>query len=165
MHRSRLLPFLLPVLLGLAGCGAPHDPVASPSGSSASAAAGAAAPTVVVRAGRSGPVRAEVADTEQERAVGLMGRTVVPRGTGMVFRYDAPSAGRYYMFHVPIPLTAVFARQGRVVGVVVMPPCTLTEATACPTYGPDVPFDTVLETAPETLRGLVAPGDRLEVTA
>jgi uncharacterized protein len=162
MHRPRLLPLLLPALLGLAACGGPDSAAASPSPAAGSASA---APTVVVRAGRSGPVRAEVADTEQERAVGLMGRTAVPRGTGMLFRYDAPSSGRYYMFHVPVPLTAVFAREGRVVGVVVMPPCTLTEAAACPTYGPDVPFDTVLETAPETLSGLVAPGDRLQVQA
>jgi len=34
---------------------------------------------------------------------------------------------------------------------VVMPPCELDEPQDCPTYGPDEPFDTVVETAPETL--------------
>ncbi|MGI8536248.1 MAG: DUF192 domain-containing protein [Mycobacteriales bacterium] len=104
----------------------------------------------------------EVADTPQERAIGLMGRASVPPGTGMVFRYDAPSQGRFYMFMVPIPLQAVFVRDGRVVSSVVMPPCRESEPQACPTYGADGPYDTVVETAPETLPD-VAPGDVLRL--
>ena len=104
----------------------------------------------------------EVADTAQERAVGLMRRESVPPGTGMVFRYDEPSTGRYYMFDVPIPLRAVFVRDGRVVSTVVMPPCGLDDPVACPTYGADGPYDTVVETAPETLPD-VAPGDAFEL--
>ena len=93
-------------------------------------------------------LRLEVADTPQERATGLMGRTSVPAGTGMVFRYDQPSEGRFYMFRVPIPLRATFIREGRVVSTVVMPPCPLEDPQACPTYGADGPFDTVVETDP-----------------
>ena len=103
----------------------------------------------------------EVADTQEERAVGLMRRESVPAGTGMVFRYDAPTTGRFYMFDVPIPLRAVFVRDGAVVFNVVMPPCEKGIAPQdCPTYGPDGEFDTVVETAPETLPD-VQPGDRL----
>lgn len=104
----------------------------------------------------------EVADTQEERAVGLMRRASVPPGTGMVFRYDAPNQGRFYMFMVPVALQAVFVRDGRVVSSVVMPPCRETEPQACPTYGADGPFDTVVETAPETLPN-VAPGDLLRL--
>jgi len=104
----------------------------------------------------------EVADTPQERAIGLMGRESVPPGTGMVFRYDAPSQGRFYMFMVPIPLQAVFVRDGRVVSSVIMPPCRESEPQACPTYGADGPYDTVVETAPATLPD-VAPGDVLRL--
>ena len=93
-------------------------------------------------------LRLEVADTEEERAVGLMGRRSVPAGTGMVFRYDQPSQGRFYMYRVPIPLRATFIREGRVVSTVVMPPCPLQDPGACPTYGADGPFDTVVETDP-----------------
>ena len=100
----------------------------------------------------------EVADDRAERAVGLMRRTSVPPGTGMVFLYDEPSEGRFYMFDVPVPLRAVFIRNGRVVSTVVMPPCEEPVARDCPTYGADGPFDTVVETAPETLPD-VAPGD------
>ena len=103
----------------------------------------------------------EVADDEQERAVGLMRRESVPPGTGMVFLYDAPVEAKFYMYDVPIPLRAVFVRDGEVVFSVLMPPCEKGLAPQdCPTYGPDEPFDTVVETAPETLPD-VQPGDRL----
>jgi len=105
----------------------------------------------------------EVADTAEDRAFGLMERTSVPEGTGMVFLYDTPSEGRFYMFNVPIPLTAVFVRDGRVVSSVVMPPCPQSEPQDCPTYGADGPFDTVVETDPATLPD-VQPGDELVLT-
>lgn len=104
----------------------------------------------------------EVADEPQERAVGLMGRTEVPAGTGMVFLFDEPSSGGFYMFQVPIPLVAVFVRDGVVVGVEQMPPCDEPQPGDCPTYAPDEPYDTVVETAPATLAD-VAEGDRLEL--
>jgi uncharacterized membrane protein (UPF0127 family) len=106
-------------------------------------------------------LRLEVADDDAERATGLMRRTSVPPGTGMVFLYDEPIQGRFYMYDVPIPLRAVFVRDGRVVLSVLMPPCPKGVAPGdCPTYGPDEPFDTVVETAPATLPD-VRPGDRL----
>lgn len=105
-------------------------------------------------------LRLEVADDPAERAVGLMGRTSVPPGTGMVFRYEAPVQARFYMFRVTVPLKAVFVREGTVVSAVVMDPCPLTDPAACPTYGPDAPYDTVVETAPETLPDVVV-GDVL----
>ena len=104
----------------------------------------------------------EVADTVEERAVGLMRRESVPPGTGMVFLYDEPSTGRYYMFDVPIPLRATFISAGRVVTTVVMPPCEERDPSACPTYGADAPYDTVVETAPDTLPD-VQPGDAFEL--
>lgn len=104
----------------------------------------------------------EVADDAQERAVGLMRRESVPPGTGMVFLYDEPTIGRFYMFDVPIPLRAVFVREGEVIFSVLMPPCELDVPQDCPTYGPDEEFDTVVETAPDTLPD-VQPGDRFEL--
>jgi len=104
----------------------------------------------------------EVADEPAERAVGLMRRTSVPDGTGMVFLFDEAVSTRFYMFDVPIPLTAVFLRDGVVVSSVVMPPCEESEPGACPTYGADGPFDMVVETAPDTLPD-VQPGDLLSL--
>ena len=108
-------------------------------------------------------LRLEVADEPSERAVGLMRRESVPPGTGMLFRYDTPVRTGFYMYDVPIPLTAVFVRDGLVVHTVVMPPCEADAPQDCPTYGPDEPFDTVVETAPETLPDVrVGDGLRLE---
>jgi uncharacterized membrane protein (UPF0127 family) len=94
----------------------------------------------------------EVADDPQERALGLMGRTEVPDGTGMLFRFDEAVESSFYMYRVPVPLHAAFVRDGRVVFTVVMPPCEQDEPQDCPTYGPTTPFDTVVETSPETAR-------------
>jgi uncharacterized membrane protein (UPF0127 family) len=104
----------------------------------------------------------EVADDGAERSVGLQRRASVPPGTGMVFLYDQPVTGRYWMYDVQVPLRAVFVRDGRVVSTVLMPPCESEVAQSCPTYGPDEPYDTVVETAPETLPD-VQPGDLLEL--
>lgn len=108
------------------------------------------------------PLVLEVADDPEERAVGLMRRESVPRGTGMVFRYDEPVDARFYMYDVQVPLRAVFVRDGRVVSSVLMPPCEQEQPQDCPTYGADGPFDTVVETAPETLPD-VQPGDAFVV--
>ena len=155
---------LLLLALGASGCSssdaepsAAQEPVAAPSSAPASAAVGR------VSAVLDGvELELEVADTVEERAVGLMRRESVPPGTGMVFLYDEPSNGRYYMFQVPVPLRAVFVRDGAVVSTVVMPPCGLDDPAACPTYGADAPYDTVVETAPETLPD-VQPGDAFEL--
>ena len=160
-------------LVALTSCsGGEDDPtLAAPTSAASSSSATAAEPlpsagqwiAETVEAQLAGvPLRLEVADDERERAIGLMGRTSVPTGTGMVFRYAEPTRGSYYMFQVPVPLTAVFVRAGTVVFVAQMPPCGETDPHACPVYGPDEPFDTVVETAPETLPG-VRPGDRLEL--
>lgn len=138
---------LLVALLLVAGCGG-DDAAPAPEGQ--------------VRATLDGvELLLEVADEPEERAVGLMRRRSVPPGTGMVFLYDEPVESRFYMYDVPVPLRAVFVRDGRVVLSLLMPPCEEGIAPQdCPTYGPDEPFDTVVETAPETLPD-VRPGDRL----
>lgn len=163
---TRVPGLLLPALLVLVLAACTQDAAVPRSQPASPAPAPSASPAegpVTVVVGDVGPVTAEVADTPEERAVGLMRRPEVPLGTGMVFLYDAPSTGRFYMYDVDVPLTAVFASQGKVVGVVDMPPCPLADPQACPTYGPDAPFDTVLETAPETVRGKVEVGDALVV--
>ena len=154
---------LLVGALVLTGCSSSSAEPAAPPPSAAPPSPTASAGDERVRAVLDGvELELEVADTPQERAIGLMRRESVPPGTGMVFLYDEPSEGRYYMFQVPIPLRAVFVRDGRVVSTVVMPPCGLDDPSACPTYGADGPYDTVVETAPETLPD-VQPGDAFEL--
>ena len=146
----------------LAGCtsDAARPDVAPPDAARPEAGSAPAAPERVRAVLDGVELRLEVADDEAERSVGLMRRTSVPPGTGMLFRYEQPSTGRFWMYDVLVPLRAVFVRDGRVVSSVVMPPCGSPQPADCPTYGADGPFDTVVETAPETLPD-VRPGDVL----
>jgi uncharacterized protein len=159
----RLLPLL--VLLLLPACSTGEERAAAPAPSpSATPSVGQRIDEVVEGELGGVALRLEVADDPDERAVGLMGRTEVPPGTGMVFLFEELTKSPFYMFQVRVPLVAVFVRDGVVVGVEQMVPCTEAEPQACPLYGPGVPFDTVVETAPETLPA-VSVGDRLELAA
>src|SRR5215216_6628842 len=99
-------------------------------------APGGAARTVAYRlepaGGRPVTVRLEVAADPAARARGLMGRTEVPEGTGMVFLYPRDVAEAYWMKNTLVPLSIAFvAADGRVVSVAEMTPCT---ADPCPSY-------------------------------
>ena len=84
--------------------------------------------------GRPVTVRLEVAADPAARARGLMGRTEVPEGTGMVFLYPQDVAEAYWMKNTLVPLSIAFvASDGRVVSVAEMTPCT---ADPCPSYPP-----------------------------
>ena len=150
--RSGLMVLGLAVLLAGCSSGAAM-PDAAMRDAAVPDAASTGAPTVT---GALGDVRLEleVADSPEERATGLMGRPELPPGRGMVFLYDAPVRAKFYMYRVPVPLTATFVLDGRVVHTVVMPPCTEQDPQACPRYGPESPFDTVVETAPATAEGV-----------
>jgi uncharacterized membrane protein (UPF0127 family) len=84
--------------------------------------------------GRPLTVRLEVAADPAARARGLMDRTEVPEGTGMVFLYPQDVAEAYWMKDTLVPLSIAFvAADGRVVSVAEMTPCT---ADPCPSYPP-----------------------------
>jgi len=50
-----------------------------------------------------------IADTEQERARGLMFVRQMPRGSGMLFVYERPKTARFWMKNTLIPLDILFA--------------------------------------------------------
>ena len=54
-------------------------------------------------------VHVELAKTEAERNYGLMDRTSLPQGRGMLFIHDRPSQNSYWMYHCKIGLDIVFA--------------------------------------------------------
>ncbi|HXF56441.1 MAG TPA: DUF192 domain-containing protein [Actinomycetota bacterium] len=87
-----------------------------------------------------GPVvlRVEVAETPQARRRGLMGRPSLPEDAGMVFLFDRPTQGAFWMKDTLIPLSIAFwGQDGRIVAMLDMEPC---RADPCLRYAPGVPY-------------------------
>ncbi len=88
-------------------------------------------------------IQLEVARTPQEQAKGLMYRASLPDDRGMLFPFSPARPVQFWMMNVPISLDMVFLRNGVVRYIAAnVPPCT---ATPCPTYGPRVAIDQVIE--------------------
>ncbi len=148
--------FALPLalLLSLAGC--------APGPGPRSLQAGAA--DVRIRTSR-GTVELRslpVASTPEERARGLMGRTSLPDGDGMVFVFDGPTRDAFWMKDTLIPLSIAFwNRGGRIVDILDMQPC---RQAPCSLYRPSGSYVAALEARLGFFRRhRVANGDRVEL--
>lgn len=87
----------------------------------------------------------EVADEPREQALGLQLRPKLPPLRGMWFPFPRPTPARFWMHRTPEPLDMLFVAGGRVVALeVAASPCP---RLPCPSYGPGVPVDGVLELA------------------
>ena len=124
------------------------------------AAAGTATYHLLPEGGRRHTVRLEVAADPGTRARGLMGRTQVPPGSGMVFLYPGDVRESFWMKDTLVPLSIAFvAADGRVVSVAEMTPC---RADPCPTYEPAGPYRYAVELAAGAFPAAgVAAGDRV----
>jgi len=105
----------------------------------------------------------EVAADGRARSVGLMGRARLAPDAGMVFVFDGPAGGGFWMKNTLIPLSIAFWDQsGLILKIMDMTPC---RADPCPVYYPGV----VYVGAVETNRGWFAahgvrPGDRVALS-
>jgi uncharacterized membrane protein (UPF0127 family) len=87
--------------------------------------------------------RIEVATTPQQAEKGLMYRTSLPPGHGMLFPFQPARPVAFWMKNTKIPLDMLFLADGHVLHVFEkVQPC-LSEP--CPTYSLPVPVDMVLE--------------------
>jgi uncharacterized protein len=132
------------VLASAAGPGRPGDRAEAPAaGAGAGGPAGTVAYRLLPAGGPPQTVRLEVAADPDARARGLMGRTEVPPGSGMVFLYPVDVRESFWMKDTLVPLSIAFvAADGRVVTVAEMTPCT---ADPCPTYAPAGPYRYAVE--------------------
>jgi uncharacterized membrane protein (UPF0127 family) len=88
-------------------------------------------------------VRVEVADEDDERAEGLMGRTSLGEDAGMAFLWDEPVETSFWMKDTLIPLSIAFwDRRRRIVAIRDMEPC---RNDPCPRYAPHEAFVGALE--------------------
>lgn len=77
--------------------------------------------------GREAELKVEVARTSQEKAVGLMRRDKLDADSGMIFVYESPSQGGFWMKDTYIPLSIAFiAADGAIVDIQDMQPRDLS---------------------------------------
>jgi uncharacterized protein len=88
-------------------------------------------------------VAARVATSPEERRRGLMDVTELPDGTGMLFDFDAPRSGGFWMKDTLVPLDIAFAdADGTILAILTMAPC---RAEPCDVYQPGVVHRAALE--------------------
>lgn len=85
----------------------------------------------------------EIADEPEERRIGLMHRSSLEEGTGMLFLFDEPQALSFWMKETLIPLDILFFdERGIFVSRATMQPC---DSDPCPTFQPEYPASAALE--------------------
>jgi hypothetical protein len=85
----------------------------------------------------------DVAETDEQRAFGLMKRESMPEDEGMLFVFFEDSNSAFTMRNTLIPLSiAFFDFEGKIVKLLDMEPC---EAEPCPAYDPGVTYRGALE--------------------
>jgi uncharacterized protein len=122
-----LRPVCAILVLLLPGCGGNDD-----------------SPRAVIQTGDSDVVvHVEIADTDSERARGLMGRTELADDAGMVFVFPQDSTSPFWMKDTLIPLSiAFYDNSGRILRILDMDPC---RADPCPVYDPRAVYRGALE--------------------
>jgi hypothetical protein len=89
-------------------------------------------------------VAVDIASTPEQRRQGLSGRPSLAPDTGLVLAWDHPAQVSIWMPDMNFPIDVVFVRENYVLAVFPdEPPCVPGEP--CPTFGPTIPVDFVLE--------------------
>jgi uncharacterized membrane protein (UPF0127 family) len=145
----RFLPLLV-VALALAGCGGDGADADRPARAVISTESGEVT------------VEVEIADSEDERAEGLMGRTELSDDAGMIFVFPQETSGPFWMKDTLIPLSIAFYNEGgRIVRILDMEPC---RSDPCPLYDPGAAFRGALEVNQGAFaRWNVREGDRVRL--
>jgi uncharacterized membrane protein (UPF0127 family) len=154
----RALPFAL-LVAGLVTAGA----AASLDQAESTAAFGRGTATITTGT-RTVVLRVEIARTDRQRELGLMHRRSLAADAGMVFLYDRPSVGGFWMKNTLIPLDIAFYDvRGRIVRILRMEPC---KKDPCPIYSPNATYRGALEVNAGSFRRWNARrGDRIVVRA
>jgi len=130
------IPIVVTLTVALVACGADEEPVHGFAGN-----------RILVRIHTDGGAveltNLEVARTPEARARGLMGRTRLAEGGGMVFLFDGPTASAFWMKDTLIPLSIAFwDKDGRITDILDIRPC---RSDPCPLYGASGPYVGAIE--------------------
>ncbi len=99
-------------------------------------------PPVTVLFDGAPPLEAAVARRPDQRSRGLMQRTELPPGHGMIFLFPGRTSGSFYMLGTLIPLSIAYVDGDRVVSTSEMTPCP---GQSCPLYPPAAPYTLAVE--------------------
>ena len=118
--------------------------------------------TITTKAGETVKLAVEIARTDEQRQLGLMNRRSLGAKAGMIFRYESPSEGGFWMKNTLIPLDIAFYNvRGRIVRILRMEPC---KRDPCKIYSPGVAYRGALEVnAGSFARWSVKRGDLITV--
>lgn len=101
---------------------------------------------------------AEIANTDQERMIGLMNRKSVPEGTGMLFDFGAERVVVMWMKNTYVSLDMIFIRADGTIARIAEHTTPLSEAH----ISSGTPVKGVLEVVAGTARKYgIAPGDKV----
>lgn len=117
---------------------------------------------ILNRQGEHIPLLVEIADSESERAQGLMFRDSLGENEGMLFIYSDARPRAFWMKNTRIPLEAIYIDSNyAVVDLIRMEPC---HRDPCRTYPSEVQSQYVLEVSSNfsRLHG-ISIGDRIEI--
>jgi uncharacterized protein len=144
MRWLNVVPMLLSILLIGCSVGNTAKSTTSISSSQTTAPTGQILPISAQAVLSNGTIiQLEVARTPEQQAKGLMYRPPLPDNQGMLFQFSSPQPVSFWMKNVPVPLDMVFLQNGVVQYIEASaPPCP---REPCPTYGPSVPIDMVIE--------------------
>ena len=144
---KRIVAFALATSLLAVACYGSDDPEAAPECTATKAKA--ESPCFyggrAILEGEEGSVlvEVEIAETDEQRARGLMGRKSLAEDEGMVFVFFERSSGGFWMKDTLIPLSiAFFDQQGTIVDILDMEPC---REDPCDIYAPSAPYWGALE--------------------
>ena len=88
-------------------------------------------------------VDVEIAQTDEQRATGLMNRESLPDDAGMMFMYFQPTTSGFWMKNTKIPLSIAFVGEDQtILKIMDMDPCT---KEPCRIYSPGVEYTAALE--------------------
>lgn len=108
-------------------------------------------------------LRVQLAEDDEQRQIGLMGREDLPEDAGMLFVFEEEVQGAFWMKDTLIPLSIAYIdSDGEIVDIKDMQPC---EADPCDVYPSDAPYIQALEVnlgAFETMG--IAEGDTVRLT-
>jgi uncharacterized protein len=95
---------------------------------------------------RSNCINVEIAETDEEKAEGLMNRRTLGENKGMIFLYEVPGRYSFWMKNTLIPLDIIWINQDREVVFIRgnAQPCPKDEG-ACPSIVPNKDASYVLE--------------------